>query len=60
MKQRMIYESQEYTVNIVFILPNMTQVTALTFLSIWSLQVLMEEVIDTEFLESLVHLEKQL
>lgn len=51
MKQRMIYESQEYTVNIVFILPNMTQVTALTFLSIRSLQVLMEEVINTEFPE---------
>lgn len=47
----MIYESQEYTVNIDFILPNMTQVTALTFLSIRSLQVLMEEVIDTKFPE---------
>lgn len=51
MKQRTIYKSQEYTVSIVFILPNMTEVTALTFLSIHSLQVLIKEVINPEFPE---------
>lgn len=51
MKQRTISESQEYTVNIVFIFPNMTEVTALTFLSIRSLQVLIKEVINPEFPE---------
>lgn len=37
MKQKMIYESQAYAVNTVFIFPSITEVTALTFLSIYSL-----------------------
>lgn len=60
MKQNVIYESQEYAINTVFILPNIIRLLALIFLSISLLQILMEKVINIEFPKMLWSMKKDL
>lgn len=54
------YESQEYAISTVFIPPNSTRLLALTFLSIRLLQILMEEMTNTEFPKMFWSMKKEL